>query len=408
MQKATPERQKAYAVLQRVLIYGQYANIVLRNVHEHVPFITEVVYGVLKTKRCLDFFLRRLSSRTVQDLSPDLRVLLEMALYELAYMRSQPYAVVSEAVKIAKIHIHPKVSGFVNAILRGFLRQSEELMNALSSEPKAVRFSVSDALFELLSASYDPEEVEDLLKISFCPPMTHLYLLQPSEEIFSRLGQRARQDGPFVRVEGYRHEALKDLYDDGIFTIMDRSTFGITDFFPSDIPRTILDMCAAPGGKTTLLAGYFPRIPIIAWDIHPHRAEILRKNMRRLRLNYVEVHCQNAVDAPCEEMFDLIVLDAPCTGSGVFGRKPELRYSIDRGTLQRLQKTQAALLESAYRRLAPGGRIIYSTCSILKDENMDRLLSFCHQSGAKLIGGKTTLSTREHEGFFAGALERPR
>jgi 16S rRNA (cytosine967-C5)-methyltransferase len=354
----------------------------------------EMVYGVVRWQATLDWLIARKTSGREQK--PALQNLLRLGLYQIFWLdRIPPHAAVHETVELAKRSGYGSQAGFINAVLRGFLREEEATKNLLAglriNEP-ALGFSQPEWLVERWRKNFGDEKTLRLLEWNNTPPKTFArvnplkvgsYQGATLEAAAAALLPRWRAEnveydffkrdwtGENLVFELKSHPPLASLpsFRDGWFYIQDPSTLLAATELDAQPGETILDLCAAPGGKTTFIAQMMNNEgKITATDISEERLKLVLENCTRLGVKNVEtvVASTFSLQSPT---FDRILLDAPCSNTGVLRRRVDLRWRISADEISRLRKTQLELLQSAAPRLKPGGILIYSTCSLEPEEN---------------------------------------
>jgi 16S rRNA (cytosine967-C5)-methyltransferase len=344
----------------------------------------ELVYGVARRQRTLDWLItRKTQGRTQKD---KLRVLLQLGLYQMFWLDRIPdHATVHETVEMAKRQGLGPQAGFVNAVLRGYTREQEQtakLLKELQATEPALGFSHPDWLYERWSARWGAEKTARLMEWNNMPPPT-----------FARVNTLKTDAGTLLKrwkAEGVKTEACdfdwsaNDLvfrlishpplaglasFSEGLFYIQDPSTVLAVRELAVEPGQTVLDLCAAPGGKTTLIAQLMQnRGRIVARDNDAGRLKIVRENCDRLGVTCVETEgAGRKPDAPAQ--FDRILVDAPCSNTGVMRRRVELRWRVTAAEIERLRKVQLELLRQAALELKPEGVLVYSTCSLEPEEN---------------------------------------
>jgi len=293
----------------------------------------------------------------------------------------------------------------VNGVLRNLLRKREELSARLARAPLGVRVSHPDALLTRWVARWGDVETQALCEWNNQPAQTHLAWRPGSAEAFTTLprGQRVEQ------AEGYA---------DGAFIVQDPATAVAIRLMALTAGLRVLDACAAPGGKTIQMAWRMgvPRNGehrLVALDRHEDRLDVLRENLRRTQQTWVDVVQGDLSDGSGSALtslgvFDRILIDAPCSNTGVLRRRPDARWRWSTKRMKKLCELQSTLLTSALDRLAPGGRIVYSTCSLEPEENRRQIAALrrAHPDVA-CVGVEECLPTRtQTDGAFACALER--
>lgn len=360
-----------------------------------------IVYGVLRTALSLDHLYGRHLTRRVESLSLPARVILRMATYQHFYLEKIPgYAIVHDAVELGRrvLRLPQREVGFLNAVLRKVTAENappEELLpEGNRAAALAVRYSFPPDIVRLLIAKYGGSRaVEIMAQCNREPVLTvRANTLKGSrEELIQRLQQEgfaARQglrapeavivDGPVPGPDGASAGTgaslfASDSFREGWFYAQDEGSQMVAHVALPWARGRVLDLCAAPGGKTTHLAELTKgRLSITATDSSPRRLELVRENLERLKTPGVTVRELEEVlaEAGTEASgYDLILIDAPCSGLGTVRRNPEVRYRITAEGLARHQKRQLEVLRQALPLLSPGGALVYSTCSISDEEN---------------------------------------
>ncbi|MDB6130174.1 MAG: hypothetical protein JWM04_1281 [Verrucomicrobiales bacterium] len=344
--------------------------------------LQEIYYGVIRWAGTLDFLISRKTGGKTQK--PGLRVLLQMALYQLFWLSRIPdHAAVHETVELAKLKGFGPQAGFVNAVLRGYLRDREEtsmLLERLKRDDLAVGYSHPDWLVKKWVARYGKEETTRLLTWNNTPPKVFARIntlkISPDElkEVWKKEGVEFTAvewpwtTFPMVEFQGVSAVEQLESFKKGFFYIQDPSTLLSVEYLEPKEGDSILDLCAAPGGKCTLIAQRMgDKGAVTAEDLAPSRIQLIEENVRRLGLNCVTARLSDGV--PSGEQYDRVLVDAPCSNAGVFRRRVELRWRISPSEVERLRAVQLKLLKSAIAKVKPGGCLVYSTCSLEPEEN---------------------------------------
>ncbi|MCI6609927.1 MAG: methyltransferase domain-containing protein [Ezakiella sp.] len=410
--KLPNDREIIFNVLCSVLLDGRFSNETLRHVKsEHMPFITECVYGVVERKVTLDYIFKSVSKLPDKKVDDKVRVLLFMGIYELCYTKSKDYAVIYETVEIAKKHFHVGAVKFINGILRQIQRTKCELIEEINNLSPQVKYSVSYEFYALLKEEYSDTEIEKMLVQSLKSPNVHIYVRRNIEKIENTLKENKvnyEKKDDFLILEGFNYDILRNYLNYGDAAILDYSTSAVRDalnHIGNKKIETVIDLCAAPGGKTLLISDYLNAPKIVSQDINNKRVELLTKNLQKWRLNNA---ISKLADATNYEggSYDLVICDVPCTGSGVIKRRPELKYKIDKKAVEQLNVIQKKILMVANKYVEEDGYIIYSTCSILKYEN-EAILEYAKSAlGLNVVWCKYMDIDDLHEGFFVSLLKR--
>ena len=346
--------------------------------------ITEVVNGVLRWQYRLDWYLSQLYVGEYNNLIPDVKNNLRSSGYQLMFLdKIPPYAVLNEAVEIAKKKYNQKTANLVNAILRNFLRQQKKLeyveMQLEYVDRLCVSYSHPRWLVQRWIEQWGVDETVALCKSNNERPVVSLRinnLLADRESLFrtldhSNIEYRVHDDFPeFFYVADFSEFRKLDLLKRGWVTVQDIST-GIPVRLLSPRPgETVLDMCAAPGGKSGYMAELMQNQGLIlALEKHPGRARSLKDNLQRNGANVAAVVIGDGLKLPSARQFDKILLDAPCSGFGVLSKRVDLRWKRTLQDIQNMQRLQLELLKAAAHALRDGGVMVYSTCTIELEEN---------------------------------------
>jgi 16S rRNA (cytosine967-C5)-methyltransferase len=382
-------REIAIRVLRRRRDSQEYVEVLLEQelARAHLSKVDralcqELVYGLVRWEVTLDWLIARKTQARPQALV--VQLLLRLGLYQIFWLeRIPPHAAVHETVELAKRLGCVGQAGFLNAVLRGYLREREatlQELEALKRKDLAVGYSHPAWLVQRWQERWGAEKAVQLLEWDNSPPPTYARLnsLKTDAASLTRLWQEQGigftpcawdWTGENLVFELRSHPSLADWdeFQRGLFYIQDPSTLLAVRELNPQPGENILDLCAAPGGKTTYLAQVMGnRGKILAYDNQPARLKRLAENCARLGTSCVEVAETMPTTA---DAFDKILLDAPCSNSGVLRRRVDLRWRMRPEELERLREAQAMLLRRAAGLLKPGGKLIYSTCSLEPEEN---------------------------------------
>jgi 16S rRNA (cytosine967-C5)-methyltransferase len=352
----------------------------------------EIIYGVVRWQSTLDWLIAKKTGGREQK--PALQNLLRLGLYQIFWLDRIPdHAAVHETVELAKQNGFGPQAGFVNAILRGYLREADEtkkILTELKISNPAIGFSHPQWLVEKWQKRFGEECTRQLLEWNNTPPKTfaRVNTLKTDAGKLIEKWREENVDYDFVRREQLEenlvfelksHPTLNSLasFRDGWFYIQDPSTLLAVRELNPQPGETILDLCAAPGGKTTFIAQQMCNEgKIVACDISEERLKLVQENCTRLGVTCVET--LSAFRFPLSA-FDRILVDAPCSNTGVMRRRVDLRWRISPEEILRLRQTQLDLLKLAATKLKPGGVLIYSTCSLEPEENSEVVKEFLRE-----------------------------
>lgn len=343
-------------------------------------------YGVIERKLTLDHIIRGLSSRPPEKLDDAVLNILRCGIYQLLYMEAIPdSAAVNESVSLAKKFSKTSASGLINAVLRNFLRRGKEFpLPKAPTEAASVKYSAPVELVEALTADYGGELAENLLSDALtAPPATIRMnpLLCTEEELFAALEGISAERLSFLQnayILGGGELTSTAAFKKGFFHVQDVASQLCCMAVSPTAEDRVLDLCAAPGGKTFTMAELMSgKGEIYAFDLHEKRAGLIKKGAERLRLTNIRAAAGDAskFDPQLPE-FTKILCDVPCSGLGAIRRKPEIKYK-SLADFSALPDIQYRIAENALNYLAPGGELVYSTCTLRREENdavCDRLL----------------------------------
>lgn len=348
-------------------------------------FVQDIVYTVIRRARPLRLALSRLLKKWP---AVEMESLLYVGAAQILYMPGVPdFAAVNETVEAAKECANPNVAKVVNGVLRNLLRRREEFERLVADSPLAVRESFPDELAVRWTARFGEAGAERLAKWHNEPAET--FLAYPGR--FEKLPRGKRVED----VEGFA---------DGAFIVQDPGTGLAVELMAAAEGERILDACAAPGGKTVQLA--WRGADVTACEVNPRRRRRLVENLVRTRLDS-KVKVVDAFDV-AENQFDKVLVDAPCSNTGVLRRRPDARWNWNLEKLSALVKLQSEILDAAALRVRSGGRLVYSTCSNEPEENSLQIEAFLSRhADFRLVASKESIPFETgFDGAFAAALER--
>lgn len=370
---------------------GSYSNIVLNDAFKEFyltakekAFITEIFYGVLRNKNFLDYMIEK----NIKVIKKEwIRNLLRISIYQLTFMSSDAKGVVWEATEIAKKH-GIAISKFINGTLRNYLRNKDLEIKKLHDEKNyEILYSIPQYFCDILEKQYGSENLNQaIISLKKIPYLSvRVNKLKYSEEEFEEfLKERDIQIIKKVDTVYYVNSGLiinSKEFKEGKIIAQDASSYlaaknlGVK---PNDL---VLDICAAPGGKTAVLAEEMEnKGEIIAIDIHQHKKKLIEENMKKLGIDIVKATVLDARNVNKQgRKFDKILVDVPCSGYGVIRKKPEILYTKNRENVEELASLQLEILNSAADILKDGGELIYSTCTIISQENTENVEKFLNE-----------------------------
>ncbi len=384
MAKKRNSRLVAAKIIKPWMEDQQFPDRALAGLEQDHAFIMELVNGVVRQYGILQWLENKWLKNPPK---PFFRAILYVGLYQLLFMNVEEYAAINETVDAAKSH--PGGAGnakMINAVLRRMQREREKVLSALKKQPDFVRLSHPEMLMKRWVGNYGEAATIQLAEWNNLPPETILRIEQ------SLVGVSVFMDAlhgagielkkhPFSAVETFvvlpRGIAVRKVpgYSEGWFTVQDPATSVSVDLLAPQPGEAVLDACAAPGGKTAMLAGRMKAEgELVAMDLHDDRIAVLNENRKRLHLDWVEVvqgDARKPEKALGDRKFDAILLDVPCLNTGVLRRRADARWRIDDERIGAITRLQYEILDACACLLKENGRLVYSTCSLEFEENED-------------------------------------
>lgn len=405
MAKAISERELVLEILMEVTEHSQYSHRVLRDVlgkyqyldKKERAFITRVTEGTLEHMIELDYILDEFSKVKVRKMKPVIRNILRSAVYQLKYMDTVPdSAVCNEAVKLAVKKGFAGLRGFVNGVLRNVARNLTQVQYPKDPvERLSVQYSMPMWILKLWLLEYEPQIVEAMLSDFQREKPLMIRSRLDKEDI----RQEAEVLQKYLKAEGVQisshcylpyafsishYDYLEDLesFREGMFSVQDVSSMLVCEAAAPQTGDVVLDVCAAPGGKSIQMAEKLKGTGLVeARDLTGYKVGLIRDGMERVGLSNMRAVQMDAriEDADSVEKADIVIADLPCSGLGVLGKKTDLKYKITREGIESLVKLQREILSVVKAYVKPGGTLVYSTCTINPAENRDNVHWFLEQ-----------------------------
>lgn len=346
---------------------------------------TRLLYGVVQNRLLLDFYLEQVVKGPLRGLQPVVLDILRLGAYQLLFLDKIPVsAAVNEAVEQAKAYANRRAAGLVNGVLRTLARSRQTLAQP---QTLSLRYSHPQPLLDALGTTFDEQQLEAFLAANNAGARTALQrnpLRASRQQVEQALaeGQLDAQPHPWLEdcwlVSGTGALEQLPLFQSGAVYVQDAAARLAVMASGAQPGMRVLDVCAAPGGKSLAAAMQMQNTgSVCACDLHAHKLALIEKSAQRLGVDIITAQQRDAAqfDARLEGQFDLVIADVPCSGLGVIRKKPDIRYKpLD--AIERLPEVQRAILDNVCRYVRPGGVLLYSTCTVRKEENEGVVLPF--------------------------------
>ena len=418
-----------FSILKKV-IYDEAKSADMINYYadkaSNLPLITRTVYGVLENKIYLDYMIRKLSDIRLKKIHENVLVILEIGIYNIHFLESKDYATVDKLVDLTKKK-NKRSTGFVNAILREFIREEKEIATIYENDDiksLSIRYSfpeeITRYIYDFYGMDYTKAYLRDADRVKNLAIRVNSLKTNKKE-----LKNKLIDDGFKVEegdisnmsliVKNPAGLASSKFFKAGFFTIQQEASMKTVEVLDPKENSRILDLCAAPGTKTSYLAEYTKNTAkIVANDLAKSKNKLILENIERLGLKNISLTNYDASSfvEDFKDGFDYVLVDAPCSGLGVVGRKPEIRYNRSKETIVRLANLQREILENALKYVKKGGFLVYSTCTIGPLENRDNFKFLMDKENLELvaINGEDFIEYKSFEtmtdGFFISKFRK--
>lgn len=420
-------------MLLEILEQGQYSHLTLRSVldkyqyleKQERSFMTRLTEGTIERLIELDYIIDFFSKVKVAKMKPVIRNILRMAVYQIKYMDAVPNsAACNEAVKLAKKRGLGQLSGFVNGILRTVVRDgSKVLFPEKKTEPLRyleLTYSMPHWIVEKWVKAYGFEQTEAICQ-AFLQDYPLSIRTNTAKCTPEELKKALEDEGVWVSpvpglsyafdIEGFDYLSNLKSFAEGMFYVQDISSMMVAEAAGVKPGDYVIDVCAAPGGKSTHLAELMKESGMVeARDLTSYKVGLIEENIRRHQLTNMKAVCMDATvkDAASVEKADVLICDLPCSGLGIMGKKTDIRYKMTPQTQENLVQLQHSILQTVHDYVKHGGTLVYSTCTINPDENenmvarfLDEYEEFTLEEQKQMLPG-----TESHDGFFIAKLTR--
>lgn len=434
-------RKLAVKILNRVLNEGAYSNIILsKELNEaelndkDKALLTEIVYGVLRRKKTLDVIIANFV-KDIKLMDKNILNILRVAIYQMNFLDKIPtYAACNEAVEEAK-DISESDSKLVNGILRSFTKNPDDInVPGNKIDEYAYKFSFEPWMIRLLIKQYGENVAKKIMSGLNTVPKISIRVNELNsdyDEVYEKLEEMEYEisEGVIcpeaINIKGGKSIENNPLFKAGKITVQDESAMLVAPLLDLEKEMTVVDLCSAPGGKTTHISEILGNTgKVIAFDIHESKLGLIKENCERLGVTNVTTIAQDAtkLNADLVESVDRVLIDVPCSGLGIIRKKPEIKWNKKRNDLREIVPIQREIMNNAWQYLKQGGVMIYSTCTLNKEENEENIEWFVktHEDCEikRIFVGKqdnlvysregllTVMPNENMDGFFIAKLEK--
>ncbi len=393
-------RELVLSMLKEIYAENEFSHILLRQVLDKYnylegkekAFIKRLTEGTLERTIELDYVLDQFSKTPVSKMKPLIRALMRMSVYQILYMDSVPdSAACNEAVKLAALHKFTSLKGFVNGVLRNISRKKDEISYPEKEENFekyiSVVYSVPEWMVQHFVSQYGRQETEKICTgLLQERPVTIRLKETLKEEALNQLLEQWEKQGIKVLPHEYlpyayvclKTEGVQNMagFEEGNFQVQDVSSMLVAEVAGIRENMQILDVCAAPGGKATHAAQLLQGSgKVIARDLTEYKVNFIQENGKRLQLSNIQCEVWDALvkDNSKEEWADIVFCDAPCSGLGIMGKKRDIKYRLKPESLEEVAVLQKQILNTVWKYVKKGGILMYSTCTINKEENQKQI-----------------------------------
>ena len=414
-------REIAAEIIYRWIESESFPDRQLAEVKDNRAFITELVYGVVRRKLALEYIEQKFVPRRPEGF---ILAALHVGVYQLCFMDNvEEFAAVHETVEAVKSRRHKdaiRAAGMINAVLRNVQEEKAAILKNLEKQSDEIRFSHPESLINRWVKQYGERDTKQLLEWNNQPSETILrvepFRITPAE--FKKALKDADIDAkphPFPSAETFlilpRGVAVPKVpgYAKGWFTVQDPATSVSVELLDPRPGESILDACAAPGGKTAMMAGMMEgKGELVAMDVHDDRLDTLQDTIKRTGWDFVQILKGDAAKGfpQKDKQFDAILLDVPCLNTGVMRRRVDARWRFTRDRIEMIKKTQRQILTAMSKHVKSGGRMVYSTCSLEVEENEEMVSRWARdQKDFRLVKAKRLFPPKTGtDGAYAALL----
>ena len=409
-------REFAWEALCAICLENTYSNLYLRKHLDSVEeadrsLATMIIYGTLQNARLCRYEWSDFVKRKPDD---KIALLLDMSVYQLLFMEKIPsYAIINDAVELAKKKSHAKVGNMVNAILRNVMKQGKKEISGNFVEKLALETSHPEWIVQMWKAQYGEEICKNICfsNMETKPQSARVNTLKTTKE--EVLKDPMFEEGKLAKYAVvYKGTSIASTtwYKEGKQSIQDEASQLVAEVLDPKPKESILDVCAAPGTKSMHIAQLMEnKGELICGDIHEHRVKLMEESAQRLGVKIVNAKCMDAtVLDGVKEDFDRVLCDVPCSGYGVLSRKSDIKYHMKSEDMDTLLPLQQSILQCASAKVKQGGILVYSTCTLNKKENEKQVAKFLKEHEDFILLEERTIFPFEYnsDGFYMAKMQR--
>ncbi|WP_250278294.1 16S rRNA (cytosine(967)-C(5))-methyltransferase RsmB [[Clostridium] colinum] len=438
-------REIAVYALIDILEQQSYNNLTLKklfNDNKNISpqdraFITELVNGTLRNIIYIDYIINSFSNTKTKKMKPLILNILRISVYQMKFMDKIPVsAICNEAVIFTKKKKFNGLTGFVNGVLRNIARNIDNIvLPDEKNEPiefLAIKYSYQKWVIEKWIAQFGYEQTKKICETNILSPKVCI-CINTNKTTKNELKDLLKNEGMNVEegkitnnslyITKTKNIAESNAFKNGLFHIMDESSMLLVDILNPKENETIIDVCSAPGGKSFYCSYLMKNTgQIFSRDIHNHKIDIMKDSVKRLNIKNITLELKDATKfyKENEEIADKLIIDATCSGFGIVRKKPDIKYTKTEDDIKELVEIQRDILKSSYKYVKKGGTLIYSTCTLFKEENEENIKWFCKNYGFELCNINTNLKIEylqkgyitilpnmfNTDGFFIAKLKR--
>lgn len=417
-------RNIVLTMLTETLDKGEFSHNIINKVfsdstlsYRDRAFINRLYSGTLEKIVLIDYAIGQFSSVPMKKMKAVIRNILRMSVYQLHFMDSVPaHSCIDEAVKLTRKRGFSNLTGFVNGILRKIQREFVNL-----DLPENVKVSMPEWLYKLIIEQYGKEDgnlyfqsgekkrSETIVRFNLMKA-TSQQIIDILEKDGCKVVKYGTLDSAYL-ISGFESLTSLKAFKQGLIIMQDISSMIAVETAAADTVdnKLIIDVCAAPGGKSLFMAEKFPQATVISRDLTEYKISLIKENVKRLGIKNIKTEVHDALinDESYKEKADIVIADLPCSGLGVIGKKPDILYRVKESDLENLAMLQRNILDVVQNYVKPGGILLYSTCTVNKKENEENTAWFLKKYGFILESEKQFIPGKDDtDGFYIARLKK--